>query len=46
MIFCDSQKALKVIAFSTTHQKNRFLRSHIYQKTEDLQRNGHLITFQ
>ena len=38
-IFCNSQKALKAIALPFTCQKNRFLRSLIYQD------NGHSITF-
>ena len=43
-IFCDSQKALKTIQHPPIHQENRFLRSLIYQKTGELQSNGHSIT--
>ena len=44
--FCDSQKAPKAIAHSPVHQDNRFLKSLIYQKTGELQWDGHSITFQ
>ena len=39
-IFCNSQKALKTIQHPPNHQENRFL---IYQKTVELQANGHSI---
>ena len=42
-IFCDSQKALKVIRHAASCNENRFLRNLIYQKAEELQRNGHLV---
>ena len=45
-IFCDSQKALKAIAPPYTSQENLFLSGLVYQKSEDLQRNRHGITFQ
>ena len=44
-IFSDSQKALKAIALPFTSYENRFLRCQVYQKTEELQRTGHPITF-
>lgn len=45
-IFCDSQKALKALAFPYTSQENQFLRGVVYQKSKDLQRNGYPVTFQ
>ncbi len=44
-IFSDSQRALRAIGLPFTSQENRFLRSHVYQKTEKLQRTGHQIKF-
>ena len=45
-ILCDSQKARRAIALPFTSQEDRFLRGLVYQKTEELQRIGHCITFQ
>ena len=45
-IFSDSQKALRAIALPRTSQENRYLRSLVYKKTEELQQIGHLTTFQ
>lgn len=45
-IFCDSQKALKVIAFSPTYQGNRFLQGLICQKAQELQQNRYSIIFE
>lgn len=42
-IFCDSQKAPKTIQQPRIHQENRVLRSFIYQKTGELQSNGHCL---
>lgn len=42
-IFCDSQKAPKTIQQPRIPQENRFLRSFIYQKTGELQSNGHCL---
>ena len=44
-ILSDSQKALRAIGLPCTSQENRFLRGHVYQKTEKLQRTGHHIIF-
>ena len=43
-IFCDSQKALRVIGNSPSHKENRFLRGCIYGKVEKLEKNGHHVT--
>ena len=45
-ILSDSQKALRAIALPFTSQENCFLRSHVYQKMEELQRTGHPTIFQ
>ncbi len=45
-IFSDLQKALGAIALPRTSQENRYLRSLLYEKTEELQQIGHLTTFQ
>ncbi len=45
-IFSDSQKALRAIALPRTCQENWYLRSLVYEKTEELQQIVHLITFQ
>ncbi len=45
-ILSDSQKALRAIVLPFTSQENLFLRSFVYQKTEELQRTGHPITYQ
>lgn len=42
-IFCDLQKALKIIQHPPFHQENRILRSLIHQKAGELQSNGHSI---
>ena len=44
-IFCDSQKALDVIALPFTCKKHRFLRGIIHQKTRELQNKGYHTTF-
>ena len=45
-IFSDSQKALRAIALPRTSQENWYLRILVYEKTEEIQQIGHLITFQ
>ena len=44
-IFSDSQRTLRAIALPFISQENRFLRSHVYQKIENLQWTGHHIIF-
>lgn len=42
-IFCDSQKALRVIEHLCLHKKNQFLKGSIYKKAKELKSNKHLI---
>ena len=42
-IFCDSQKALRVIEHSLYHKESRFLKGLIYKKAKKLENNGHYV---
>ena len=43
-IFCDFQKALRVIEYPLLQKRNRFLRDSIYKKIKKLESNKHYIT--
>ena len=45
-IFCDSQKALRVIEHPPSQKRNWFLRDSIYKRTKKLESNKHYITIQ
>lgn len=45
IIFYDSQKVLRVIRNSPSHNNNRFLRDYIYRKAEKLEKNTQHVNF-
>lgn len=45
-IFCDSQKALRVIKHPPRTKKNQFLQGFICKKNKRLKSNGHHVTIQ